>query len=183
MPALIIVSGLPASGKSTLAERIAGELGWPLFTKDAFKETLYDAASIDPARFDRQASSLLGAQAVAILLGVATTLIEAGVSTVIESNFRPHLAQRDIGPLGRNSRARQVHCAIPRERIVERYRSRIGRDDRHPVHVDTEAIHELEGQIDAGFGEPLPLDIPLLSVDTIDGYDPPFERVIAFCRS
>lgn len=40
---LIIVNGLPGSGKTTLATQLATELSLPLFRKDAIKETLADA--------------------------------------------------------------------------------------------------------------------------------------------
>ena len=36
-PTLIIVTGAPATGKSTLAERLSDEFDLPLFTKDGFK--------------------------------------------------------------------------------------------------------------------------------------------------
>jgi predicted kinase len=180
---LVIVAGLPASGKSTLAERIANELDWPLFTKDRFKEQLYDAGSFDPDQFDRPASGVLGAQATAILLDVVTTLIGTGVNVVVESNFRPHLARRDLGPLLEIAEGRQVHCTLDRSVLIDRYRARFERRERHPVHVDSVAIHELEDQIDAGYGEPLPLDVPLLRVDTLDDYDPGLPEILAFCRS
>jgi predicted kinase len=179
---LVIVAGLPASGKSTLAERIASELGWPLFTKDCFKEQLYDAGSFERNQFDRSASGVLGAQATAILLDVASTLVQAGVSVVIESNFRLHLARRDLGPLLEFAQGRQVHCTLERSVLIDRSRSRFEHRERHPVHLDNVAIHELEDQIDAGFGEPLPLDAPLLRVDTLDGYDPDLPEILAFCH-
>jgi len=182
-PTLVIVSGLPATGKSTLAEKIAEEQGWPWLTKDRFKEQLYDAGSIDPNQFDWTAAGVLGAQAVAVLIEVTAILVRRGISVVIESNFRPHLAERDLGPLTGLSQARQVHCELDRERVIERYRSRFEQHGRHPVHLDSIAIHELDGQIDAGFGDPLPLAVPLLCVDTMDGYRPDLPEILAFCRA
>ena len=38
----ILVTGIPASGKSTIAEHLAKELSLPCFSKDAFKEILFD---------------------------------------------------------------------------------------------------------------------------------------------
>jgi glycosyltransferase involved in cell wall biosynthesis len=40
---LVVVTGPPASGKTTLARVIARELGWPLLAKDDITETLFDA--------------------------------------------------------------------------------------------------------------------------------------------
>lgn len=41
-PQVILVNGLPATGKTTLARRIATDLRLPLLAKDAIKETLFD---------------------------------------------------------------------------------------------------------------------------------------------
>ena len=42
-PLLIIVNGLPGTGKTTLARRLAADLGLPTFSRDGLYETLYDA--------------------------------------------------------------------------------------------------------------------------------------------
>ena len=43
-PLLILVTGLPCSGKTTLAVRMADELGLPLVTKDDIKEVFLQVA-------------------------------------------------------------------------------------------------------------------------------------------
>ena len=40
---LVVVTGLPGSGKTTIAGPLAAELGWPLLGKDTIKEALFDA--------------------------------------------------------------------------------------------------------------------------------------------
>ena len=42
-PTLIVVSGMWASGKTTLAHRLAANLGWPLIYRDGLKESFFDA--------------------------------------------------------------------------------------------------------------------------------------------
>jgi adenylate kinase family enzyme len=42
MRRVVIVSGAPGAGKSTMAGPLAGELGFPLLSKDVIKETLFD---------------------------------------------------------------------------------------------------------------------------------------------
>ncbi|MBE8523062.1 AAA family ATPase [Amycolatopsis sp. H6(2020)] len=41
-PAVIVVSGPPAVGKSTLARELATRLTLPLLSRDAIKEALFD---------------------------------------------------------------------------------------------------------------------------------------------
>ena len=38
----ILVAGMPASGKSTIAVRISESLGIPMLSKDSIKEVLFD---------------------------------------------------------------------------------------------------------------------------------------------
>jgi dephospho-CoA kinase len=42
-PLFVVVSGLPASGKTSLAEPLSQALGVPLISKDAIKERLFEA--------------------------------------------------------------------------------------------------------------------------------------------
>ncbi len=46
---IVIVSGAPGAGKTTLAPPLAAALGLPLFAKDTIKETLYDLLGYDEA--------------------------------------------------------------------------------------------------------------------------------------
>ena len=39
---LIIIAGMPAAGKSTLAKKIAKTFGYPILEKDGIKEELFD---------------------------------------------------------------------------------------------------------------------------------------------
>ena len=42
-PLLFVITGRPATGKTTLARRLAVDLRLPLIHKDGLKESLYDA--------------------------------------------------------------------------------------------------------------------------------------------
>ena len=65
----IVVSGLPASGKTTLAARLAEILGLPLFDKDDILEALFErAGAVDAAarqRLSRMSDDVLRRIAVA----------------------------------------------------------------------------------------------------------------------
>ncbi len=158
-------------------------LGWPLFAKDQFKELLFDATDQGDEAYTRETSTMVGRQSIALLLLVARELLENDVSCIIEANFLPNLAPDDLNPLLAVAEGRQVHCSIPGDLVLERYRSRALAGERHPVHVDAGAEPELIERMETGGGEPLPLDIPLLEVDSTDGWNPPLADIVAFCRS
>lgn len=82
-PLLIIIGGKLATGKSTLARRRADDLGLPFFSKDALKETLFDALGIADRAWSRQ----LGIASFALLRTISESLLNAGQSLIVEANF------------------------------------------------------------------------------------------------
>lgn len=182
-PVLAVVSGLPATGKTSLSQQLRSELGWPLFAKDDFKERLFDHAGIDGESFDRSQSTVIGRQALAIMFMVAQEVLEAGHSCIIEANLLPALAPDDLAPLAKVAELRQVHCAIPDSLVIQRYQERANAGERHPVHADAGALDDLVQRIESGAGRPLPLDAPLLAVDGTTDFDPGIEKIVAFFRA
>ena len=178
MPPLVIVSGAPAAGKTTLARRLAADLRLPVIAKDAIKELLGDSLGAP----DREASKRLGAATYALLYAMADWLLDAGAGLVLESNFWRDASEPQFAPLTARSRAVLVHCTAAPEVLERRYRERGERGERHPVHYDALELPHVREGIAAGRLEPLALDVPVLVVDTADGYRPDFEAVVAFVR-
>jgi hypothetical protein len=79
---VVIVSGPPAAGKSTIAGPLAAELGFTLIAKDRIKETLHDALG-SAAEADLAWSQRLGATAMELLW----TLAQDAPAVVLEANF------------------------------------------------------------------------------------------------
>ena len=120
----VVVSGLPGSGKTTVARGLAAALRLPLFSKDTIKEALMATLGAkDPTTSRRR-----GAASVAALLDVA---IENGRG-VLESAWQRSLALEDLrrlpGPCA------EVFCRCDEEVARDRVRSRA--EDRHPGHFD-----------------------------------------------
>lgn len=82
-PTLILVSGPPAAGKTTLARRLAAEFSLPLINKDGIKELLFDKVGTS----DYAWSQSLGRTSIALLHFFTERLLTANVSLIAESNF------------------------------------------------------------------------------------------------
>jgi predicted kinase len=152
---LIVISGAPCAGKSTVAAELRRLLGWPLLAKDAFKETLFDTLGAG----DRDWSKRLSGASYALLLQAAEELLMTRRSCIVEGNFRwleneaRFVALRRAQP---QARWLQIFCDAPTELLIARYGERVSQGARHPGHVDAEAAAEVEAEL-RRLRVPLPL--------------------------
>jgi predicted kinase len=149
---LVLVHGVPASGKTTLATALAAELGWALLSKDAVKETLLDALGCP----DREASRRLGAAAGE----VCWTVIGSSPGPVVLDTWLP---DRTLGEAGlaraRVDRLVEVWSRADDDVVRSRFRDRA----RHPGHFDADNLT----QLDAWLATAAPLGIgDVVEVDT-----------------
>jgi len=161
VPLLLVVTGMPSSGKTTVAEGLAGRLGLPLIAKDEIKESLYESLGAD----DVTASGRLGTAAYALIFRLARTLLASGVSLIVEANFF-HDQEPDFASLPEH-RLVQIHCDAPLAVLVERY----GNRSRHAGHHDAEKIKELPARFESGAHSPLRLAGDLIRLDTTEPVD------------
>lgn len=161
-PRLIVVTGLPGAGKTTVATRLAAGLGLASFTKDDLKEALFEA--LGPG--DRAWSRRLSGASFELLHRIAAAELAAGRGLVVEGNFDPAREGARYRALAEASGARpvQVLLVAPGEVLCQRFAARA----RHPGHGDAALLDELRPQLLAGRTEPLDLGGPLLVRDTRD---------------
>ena len=162
-PLLVVVSGPPAAGKTTIARAVADRLGLPLVAKDAIKEVLGEALGVR----GRDDSRRVGAATFEVQFHLLRELLGAGCSAVAEGNFTAGSGAgfMSLPP----ARVLQVHVTAAPELLRERMLARVG---RHPVHYDAEVAEEVYERASAGdWHPPLPLDGQLLLVDTSSPQD------------
>jgi predicted kinase len=177
-PLVVLVSGAPGSGKTTLGSRLAGDTGSDLLSKDALKERLADREGQPP---DVATSKALGARAYDELFAALRAHVTSGGRVVVESNFRHGLAEPELLTALGDQPARVIHCRAAPSTIRRRYRSRA--QTRHAVHLDALRDGDVSRDLEDGGYEPLDLGMPTLEVETSSGYRPPYEVVLAFVRS
>lgn len=81
---IVMVSGAPGAGKTTIAVPLAAALRFPLLAKDQIKESLHDA--LGSTTGDLQESRRLGGASMELMW----TLAAYSPDVVLEANFRPH---------------------------------------------------------------------------------------------
>ena len=126
----IVVSGLPASGKTTIGRSVARELGFGCIDKDDILESLFDSLGCNsPARCTElsRASD-----------GVKAKLAEEANNVVLVSFWKTPATRQGGTPAswipGTFERVIELHCCCSPEVAARRFVAR----KRHPGHFDAE---------------------------------------------
>ena len=166
-PVVLVITGAPASGKTTVGRLLAARLQIPFLSKDLFKETLFDSLGWQ----DRDWSRRLGGASVALLFRVAAALLEADRSVALESNFYAGGDTSELRQLGERYACQfiQVVCTAPAEMLVERFALRARSGQRHPGHVSEASFDEVLPRLLSERWGALDLPGPVFTVDTANG--------------
>lgn len=182
-PAMVIVTGLPGTGKTTIAESLAEQLVLPGFRKDEFKEILFDVLGWS----DKDWSEALDGACYELLWRTCEAELGAGRSFLIESNFERDAHAARIRQMCERfgALAVEIHCFTERRVLAERFKERTERGDRHPGHAEhspevlhNEAIPKLLHDPDPW----LEVTDRRLAVDTTDTDAIDTEAIVAWTR-
>jgi predicted kinase len=158
---LVLVSGAPGAGKSTLAVPLARALSFPLLSKDVIKETLFDHLGHLDAD-ELVSSRKLGAASMELLWRLAHQCPRV----LLEANFRSHSAYERDQLRRLSDRPIEVYCRAPIEVAAERYAERGASSGHHAVHV----ARSLPAEAFAEYQQPVALG-PVIEIDTTTQVD------------
>ena len=102
---LVLVTGLPGSGKTTLAVALARKLDLPLIGKDQYKEILFEVLGVGDMEWSRR----IGQAAIALQYDAMSTVRSA----VVDSALWTGVSEPEVEALGLH--LIQLHCRCPFE--------------------------------------------------------------------
>ncbi|MDZ4828226.1 MAG: AAA family ATPase [Actinomycetota bacterium] len=127
--ALVVVGGLPGTGKSTLAEGFGAELGWLVLRSDAVRKELAGITSETPAAADYR-GGIYSADATertyAELLRRARRALELGESVVIDASWTSAHQRAEAAQIASatDSELFELRCTVPDDVAAYRMRTR-----------------------------------------------------------
>ena len=135
---LIIISGPPASGKSTLARNIRKEFGFPVFSADSLKEILFDDLGTQKPKTDKRQA--IGKASFDLLYHTMETCVSSGTVAIFEAHFYPPWSEKRLKEIIFGTDTFYIHCTAENAVIERRFRERASSAARHPGHRDSELI-------------------------------------------
>jgi predicted kinase len=178
-PTLVVVSGPPGSGKTTLAHAIAQAVPCPAVCRDEIKEGMAHAQGPD---FQGGHGDPLTRRTLPLFFEVLHVLVEAGVTVVAEAAFQDRLWKPELERLAEIAQLRIVRCNVDAglsfERAARRGAASHARVRAHGDSTLGRGIADWEQAVESF--EHISVSAPSIDVDTTDGYDPDLEEIVAF---
>jgi predicted kinase len=165
-PALIVVSGSPGAGKTTLAHLIARGVGCPAICRDEVREGMVHAGTPDDSMLRTNTA----------FFATIELLLRSGVTVVAEAAFQDRLWRPALTPLTEIATTRIIRCTLDPATATARITARLTEATR-AAHNDRALLSEPER---LAAWEPIALPVPTLLVDTTNGYSPTLPEIVTF---
>jgi predicted kinase len=177
-PLLIIITGRPGSGKTTLAHTLAKELRCPVLSRDEFKEGLVNTFNSSHKELGPDVNLTI----YNVFFQAAELLLKNNITLIIEAAFQHKNWTQKLEPLLPAARACVILCSVDpqtaRERYIQRGLSDANRERFHGDFGGQAATQEM--QLPIADYENLKLPVPTLEVDTSNDYQPAIKDIVSF---
>ena len=176
MSRLIIISGHSCTGKTTIGKFLSDKLLFPFYSKDSFKEALFNSLGTKDLEWSKQ----LGEASISLLFLILEEALKTKQSVIIEANFKPELDAPKLKAWVEkyNPEVLELHCVADPEVLFQRFTKRFESGERHPGHLDNVYFDkakenfsnkEMHGSLNIG---------KVIEIDTTDFNKVDYEKII-----
>lgn len=177
-PLLIVVTGPPASGKTTLARILADKINCPLISRDELKEGLINTLSVPHSQLDKS----VDLHVYDTFFEIINLLISKKISLIVDAAFQNKLWKPKLLDLLDEAEIKIIICKTNLDLIKYRFADRLSNNsDRERYHGDQSLNSSKEqfSELTENY-KPVNINAPTLQVDTTNNYDPTIEEIIIF---
>ena len=165
-PYFFVISGAPATGKTTLGYKLKEHYNLPFIYKDLIKESLFDTLGI----MDREWSGKLGIASMVLIYKLLEENLSAKKSVIFESAFFGKQESAKMKVIIENYKAKpiEIHCSGTKETILARFMKREESVERHKGHHRKNVLPDLQKRLDENLYCKLDLNNKIIDIDTDD---------------
>lgn len=164
MTLLIIITGLPCTGKTTIARELSKLHELPVFSKDDFKELMFDHLGYS----NREQSKAYGKATYPILYHLADQMMAAKKPFILESNFSREFGSEPLSNLKEKYGYKVVILDVQcdGEVLFQRFLKRSESGKRHPGHNDQGNADEFKESLLRGKQDILDIEAKVFHINT-----------------
>jgi len=162
---LVVITGHPGSGKSSIGKQLADQSNVPFISKDTLKEYMFDALGTKDKTWSLQVS----AAAHRIMDYMIGEELRTGNSVIVESNFKVNIDSERFNRIAKQYDAKliQIMCEADGKVLFDRWTARITSGQRHQGHVEAIGLEQIKQDLAQPY-PPLQLDGELIRLNTTD---------------
>jgi len=176
VPNIIVVTGPPGSGKTTLAHKLSKEIGCPAICRDEIKAGYV----ITQNKSHAELGDGVNAKIYDVFFEIVNAYLRYEVTVVIDAAFQHKVWAPRLNEIKNVAKLKLLICNVDPLVAFERRQQRLlANPNREKFHGEKMKVALSNTNAPQIYDPPF-LDVPTLRVNTMNQYDPGFETILHF---